>query len=265
MQPGRPRSTNLLRRAHFSAPTITSLCWSRARLPRTFPEFTNCKSLNFSFVIIKHPNTFCQQSILGLNIIFLSEILLWNCVSSPVSSCELIYREVLLLQFSGEVALSLSLTGHKVAPMSSNSKDFFTSVHGCCFIAGLMAQTKSYERPFTPGSLTNSPCSRTAWAPCGKDVAVGVSSSSRMVCGSGRPLQGSAGPLSSLWRPLPAPCHAPWRPWDLEETHRGGDRSDQWPPANVAPQPESIKFRLWAKSICAYGNCVAGSREGSQR
>lgn len=52
MQPGRPRSTNLLRRAHFSAPTITSLCWSRARLPRTVPEFTNCKSLNFSFVII---------------------------------------------------------------------------------------------------------------------------------------------------------------------------------------------------------------------
>lgn len=87
-----------------------------------------------------------------------------------------------------------------------------------CFITGLMVlfAKQIVTSVFSPLTAINSPCSRTAWAPCGKDVAVGVSSSSRLVCGSDRPLQGFAGPFSSLWPPLPALCHAPWRPWDLE-------------------------------------------------
>lgn len=90
-----------------------------------------------------------------------------------------------------------------------------------CFITGLMAgfTKQNLMNALSPQAARNSPCSKTAWAPCGKDGAVGVSSSSQLVCGSDHPSQGFAGPFFSLWRPLPALCHAPWRPWDLGDTH----------------------------------------------
>lgn len=72
---------------------------------------------------------------------------------------------------------------------------------------------------------TNPPCSRTAWAPCGRDGAEGVSSSSPQVCGSGHPSRGFAGPFFSLELSLPALCHVLWWPWDLDDTHRGGERT----------------------------------------
>lgn len=99
----------------------------------------------------------------------------------------------------------------------------------------------------------NVPCSRTAWAPCGRDVAVGVSSSSRLVCGSDRPARGFVGRFSSRWLPLPALCHAPWRPWDLQGRTRRRNHSD------VNSQPLITHFRLWATRVRAYGK-ICGQR-----
>lgn len=103
-------------------------------------------------------------------------------------------------------------------------------------------------------TLGNSPCSRMALAPCGKDVAVGVSSSSRLVCGSDRPSQDFAGPFFSPWLPLPALCHAPWRPWDL------GNMREQLSPVNWPLSKGctlSSRVSVLTHSVSACGKCKA--------
>lgn len=81
-------------------------------------------------------------------------------------------------------------------------------------LQGPPRKRKSIEIRAWGRALKAMPSSRRAWAPCGTDGVVDVSVSSRLVCGSDRSALGSAGPASSLWLPLPTPCHAPWRPWD---------------------------------------------------
>lgn len=120
-----------------------------------------------------------------------------------------------------------------------------------CFITDLVAC--SAKQNF-PTAAKNLPCSRTALAPCGKDVAVGVSSSNRLVCGSDRPSKGFAGPLFSLWPPLPALCHALWRPWDLDDTQRREHLDSLKMTSHPVLQPPIHNTIFW---LSTYGKCVA--------
>lgn len=118
----------------------------------------------------------------------------------------------------------VALTWQKVGQMQERIAHSFLreSTFTDRIIPGLIARFArlNLTSVYSPLTAINSPCSRTAWAPCGKDVAVGVSSSSRLVCGSGRPSQDFAGPFFWLWPPVAALCHVLWRPWDLEDTQR---------------------------------------------
>lgn len=173
---------------------------------RGVPSFA---ALVASFVTKKYrafwrQNSFKLKSILSLH---------WNCFSP---TCQQLWIKTgkcfCLCSLENHVALRWQKVGQRVGLVGKSSEQF---PFFCLFYYSLYHLT-----------LRNSPCSRMAWAPCGKDVAVGVSSSSRLVCGSDRPLQDFAGPFFSPWLPLPPLCHAPWRPWDL------GNMREQLGPSN---------------------------------